>query len=121
MAGAGLRSIGVDSWAVDYALLADGRMLAEPFHYRDERTAAGVGDRTRWSPAEELYAMNGVQFLPFNTLYQLAADRSAGTLRPRDSFLLVPDLIAYWLTGQQFAEHTNASTTGLLTSPPRLG
>ncbi|WP_166876489.1 rhamnulokinase family protein [Salinibacterium sp. ZJ450] len=115
----GLVSIGVDSWAVDYALLAGGRTLGEPFHYRDERTAAGVQATEALVDRAELYAANGLQFLPFTTLYQLAADRISGRLDQADTFLLVPDLINFWLTGEQFAEKTNASTTGLL--DPRTG
>lgn len=110
----GLVSIGVDSWAVDYALLRGDRMLAEPFHYRDERTAQGVAATEALVGRDELYATNGLQFLTFNTLYQLAADRLSGVLEQADSFLLIPDLINFWLTGQRFAESTNASTTGLL-------
>ncbi|MFT4234481.1 MAG: rhamnulokinase family protein [Microbacterium sp.] len=104
-------SIGIDSWAVDYGLLRAGRLLGEPFHYRDERTARGV-DAVR-IPHEELYAENGMQFLPFNTLYQFAAE-PAEQLAFADTALLVPDLIGYWLTGVARAELTNASTTGLL-------
>ena len=107
-------SVAVDSWAVDYALMRGGRMLGTPYHYRDERNLPAVdATHARVGPAE-LYAANGLQFLSFNTLYQLAADREAGTLGLADGFLLIPDLINYWLTGHQFAEHTNASTTGLL-------
>jgi rhamnulokinase len=110
----GLASAGVDSWAVDYALLRGERMLGTPFHYRDERTAFGVAaTHERVSPAE-LYAANGLQFLPFNTLYQLAAERPSGMLDFADSMLLVPDLISFWLTGNRVAERTNASTTGLV-------
>ena len=108
----GLASIGVDSWAVDYGLLRGGRLLGLPFHYRDEaRCAAGptlVHDRV---PASELYARTGLQFLPFNTVYQLAAD---GWTDLADRLLLVPDLLGSWLTGVDVAERTNASTTGLL-------
>ncbi|MFE7629243.1 rhamnulokinase family protein [Kocuria sp. NPDC057446] len=107
-------SVGVDSWAVDYALLRNGRMLGVPYHYRDERTAAGVAAVHAQVGPEELYARNGLQHLPFNTVFQLAADRIAGDLAVADRGLLVPDLVAYWLTGQQVAEATNASTTGLL-------
>jgi rhamnulokinase len=110
----GLLSIGVDSWAVDYALLRGGRMVAEPFHYRDERTAAGVEAVHALVSPEELYVRNGLQFLPFNTLYQLTADRLSGRLRDVDEFLLVPDLLNFWLTGEHRAERSNASTTGLL-------
>ncbi|SDY69394.1 rhamnulokinase [Herbiconiux ginsengi] len=109
-----VRSIGIDSWAVDYALIRDGRMLGNPYHYRDDRTAAGVdATHTIVGPAD-LYAANGLQFLPFNTLYQLAAEQLAGSLGAAQSMLLIPDLIGYWLTGAQRAEQTNASTTGLL-------
>jgi rhamnulokinase len=103
--------IGIDSWAVDYALLTGGRMLAPPFHYRDERTARGVERVHSLVSPEQLYSENGLQFLTFNTLYQFAAETG---LESVDGFLLVPDLLAYWLTGRQVAERTNASTTGLL-------
>ncbi|KQO96621.1 rhamnulokinase [Leifsonia sp. Leaf264] len=113
-----LASIGIDSWAVDYALLHEGRMLSEPFHYRDSRTAAGVKATHAIVPFAELYRRNGLQFLPFNTVYQLMAERGPesgiGCLSRADSMLLVPDLLTYWLTGELIAERTNASTTGLL-------
>lgn len=107
-----IRSIGIDSWAVDYALVSDGRMLSEPFHYRDDRNERGVAAVHERVPFADLYAQNGLQFLPFNTLYQLAADGSR--LDDADSVLLIPDLLAHWLTGARGAEVTNASTTGLL-------
>ncbi|MET4702709.1 rhamnulokinase family protein [Frigoribacterium sp. UYMn621] len=110
----GLASAGVDSWAVDYALLRGGRMLGEPFHYRDGRTARAVETTHSVVSAKELYAANGLQFLPFNTLYQLEAERAPGLLGFADSLLLIPDLINFWLTGESFAERTNASTTGLV-------
>ncbi|WP_345751119.1 rhamnulokinase [Microbacterium rhizophilus] len=108
----GLASIGVDSWAVDYALLRGDRMLGVPFHYRDERSAAGVEAVHAVAPFEELYRRNGLQFLPFNTLYQLAAEGDA--LGMADGILLIPDLLGWMLTGARAAERTNASTTGLL-------
>jgi rhamnulokinase len=104
-------SIGIDSWAVDYALLRGGRMLGTPFHYRDERTAAGVERVHALVGPAELYAANGLQFLTFNTLYQLAAEPH---LDEAECVLLIPDLFAFWLTGSVVAERTNASTTGLL-------
>ena len=109
-----LASIAVDSWAVDYALLRGDRTLGNPLHYRDERTAAGVDATHRLVSPAELYEANGLQFLPFNTLYQFAADRLAGSLAEADSMLLIPDLLTFWLTGEKLAERTNASTTGLL-------
>jgi rhamnulokinase len=114
----GLLSIGIDSWAVDYALVraaAHGdRMTSAPYHYRDPRTSRGVGIVHELVGQSALYGMGGLQFLPFNSLYQLAVDQSDGLLDDATTMLLVPDLIAYWLTGAKRAERTNASTTGLL-------
>ena len=107
-----IASIGIDSWAVDYALMRGDRMLGTPFHYRDERTAAGVAAVHDVASFEELYRRNGLQFLPFNTLYQLACEQ--GVTDAADAMLLVPDLFAWLLTGEKVAERTNASTTGLL-------
>jgi rhamnulokinase len=109
-----LASIGIDSWAVDYGLLRDGRLLGAPYAYRDERNAAAVDVVHGIVGPEELYRRNGLQHLPFNTLFQLTADRTAGVLELADSFLLLPDLLGYWLTGRSVAERTNASTTGLV-------
>ena len=106
-------SVGVDSWAVDYGLLQSGELLAQPFHYRDERNRAAVDRVHALVSAEELYRHSGLQHLPFNTLYQLAADRD---LDRADRMLLIPDLFAYWLSGREVAERTNASTTGLLSA-----
>jgi len=106
-----IESIGIDSWAVDYGLLRDGELLAEPFHYRDGRSERGVSDVHAIVPFAELYGRNGLQFLPFNTLYQYRVD---GRTADADTALLIPDLIAFLLTGTAVAERTNASTTGLL-------
>ena len=108
-----ITSIGVDAWAVDYGLLRGERLLGDPFHYRDARTERGVAAVHERMPHADLYARNGLQFLPFNTLYQLAAE-DPELLAFADTALLVPDLIGYWLTGAARAEQTNASTTGLL-------
>jgi len=107
-------TVGVDSWAVDYGLLdSAGALLGNPFHYRDGRTDAVVDKvHDRMSPAE-LYTRNGLQFLPFTTLYQLAAEPPAA-LESAQTLLLIPDLLACWLSGAVGAEVTNASTTGLL-------
>ena len=107
-------SVGIDSWAVDYALLRNGRMLGVPYHYRDGRNQAAVETVHGLVSPAELYAANGLQHLPFNSLYQLEADRAAGLLEVADGLLLVPDLLAYWMTGRRVAERTNASTTGLV-------
>ena len=102
-----LASAGIDSWGVDFGLLDEtGALLGNPVHYRDVRTA-GIRIPV---PAAELYAVTGTQHLPFNTVYQLAA---TPMLRHAATMLLIPDLLAYWLTGQVGAEVTNASTTSL--------
>lgn len=106
-----LASVGIDSWAVDYGLVVGGEPSGEPFHYRDDRTARGVELVHARVPFDELYRRNGLQFLPFNTLYQYVTERG---LADADVALLVPDLVAFLLTGAQVAERTNASTTGLL-------
>lgn len=107
----GLESIGVDSWAVDYGLLdADGRLLRDPVSYRDGRTD-GVMDRLRSELGDKrIYDVTGLQFLPFNTLYQLASEQP-DALDRADTLLLIPDLVVHRLTGAVGAERTNASTT----------
>lgn len=106
-----IESIGIDSWAVDYGLLASGELLAEPFHYRDDRCERGAASVHQVVPFAELYERNGLQFLPFNTLYQYRVEER---MAQADVALLIPDLIAHLLTGATVAERTNASTTGLL-------
>ncbi len=111
-----LAGIGIDSWAIDYGLLdADGRLLGNPVHYRDRRTD-GVSDRFSTS---DLYARTGIQLLPFNTIFQLAAAAEDWQLQRAARALLIPDLFGYWLTGEQACELTNASTTGLLDARTR--
>ncbi|MFF7236201.1 FGGY-family carbohydrate kinase [Streptomyces collinus] len=108
-------SVGIDSWAVDHGLLdADGALLGNPVHYRDPRTD-GVAEKV-WAsvPAAELYAATGLQYAPFNTLYQLAAARATAQFAHARRLLLIPDLLTYWLTGEQGTELTNASTTQLI-------
>lgn len=113
-------SIGIDTWAVDYGLLdADGRLLAEPIAYRDDRTDAVIGEVDGKLSRQRQYEISGLQFLPFNTIYQLAAEQHDDLLGRAAHALLLPDLLAYWLTGQQRTETTNASTTGLLDAGSR--
>ncbi len=115
--GGVISGIGVDAWGVDFGLLdAGGRLLGNPYHYRDARTD-GLPEEAarRVSPAEQ-YARTGIAPLPINTLYQLLAlargdDRSLERAR---SLVMIPDLLHYWLSGEIAAERTNASTTGAL-------
>jgi rhamnulokinase len=109
-----LASIGIDSWGVDYGLLdARGALLGNPVHYRDRRTG-GIAERVLAAvPAADLYAVTGIQHLPFNTIFQLAAAAGTPQLAAAATLLLIPDLLGYWLTGEAGAEVTNASTTQL--------
>ncbi|SDN95097.1 rhamnulokinase [Cryobacterium flavum] len=109
-----LRSIGIDAWGLDYGLLRGGALLGNPYSHRDERTLEGVRATHELVSQKELYAASGMQFMPINTVYQFTADRLAGRVQAGDTALLIPDLMGYWLTGVPVAEHTNASTTGLL-------
>ncbi|AHH99189.1 rhamnulokinase [Kutzneria albida] len=107
-----LDGIGIDSWAVDYGLLdAHGALLGNPVHYRDSRTDGVLESLIRRVPARKLFDITGLQQLPFNTLYQLISDRER--LDSAETMLMIPDLLAYWLTGRIGAERTNASTTQL--------
>jgi rhamnulokinase len=115
-----LDGVGIDTWAVDYGLLdTDGALLGNPVHYRDARTD-GVAEQVHAvvGPAD-LYGRTGIQDLPFNTVNQLVAGRGSAQLRAARQLLLVPDLIAYWLTGSRGTEVTNASTTQLLDARTR--
>ena len=106
-----LASAGIDSWGCDYGLLdGSGALIGNPVHYRDRRTD-GISVPVA---AGELYAATGIQYLPFNTIYQLAAAAGTPALACARTLLLIPDLLAYWLTGAVGAEVTNASTTALL-------
>ncbi|GAA2648745.1 rhamnulokinase [Paractinoplanes durhamensis] len=104
-------SIGIDSWAVDYGFVdGSGALLGNPVHYRDGRTD-GISVAV---PDDRLYQITGLQKLPFNTIYQLVAARSTPQYAAAEQLLLIPDLLAYWLTGELGAEYTNASTTQLV-------
>jgi rhamnulokinase len=110
-------SAGVDSWGVDYGLLdAEGRLLEDPYHYRDQRND-GMMD---WAFARvtkaEIFGHSGIQFLPFNTIYQLGAETKAGGEKfgRAACLLMIPDLFHYFLTGKAANEFSNASTTQLL-------
>jgi rhamnulokinase len=118
--GGRLDGIGIDSWAVDYGLLdADGDLLGNPVHYRDSRHERAVPAVHDVAGPAELYRVNGLQHLPFNTVFQLAARRGTVALDAARRLLLVPDLLTHWLTGAVGAEVTNASTTGLLDATSR--
>ena len=113
--GARPRSIGVDSWGVDFGLLdRHGALLGNPLCYRDGRGSQALRETLAQGHGDEIYAATGIQFLPFNTLYQLLALSADRRLEQAATLLLIPDLLAYWLTGERVAEATNASTTQLV-------
>jgi rhamnulokinase len=115
-AGGPADAIGVDSWAVDYALLdRNGHLLDGVRCYRDPRTDGVMEHAFQTMPRDELYRRTGIQFLPFNTLYQLLAVKrdAPELLDTAEHLLMLPDLLHAWLTGVRSGEPTNASTTQL--------
>lgn len=113
--GRRVQSIGVDSWGVDYGLLDEaGRLLEDPICYRDERTLEAIDRVYARLSQGEIFARTGIQFLSFNTLFQLAAHVSEGLPRGAARLLLIPDLVNHALTGRAVTEYTNATTTQLV-------
>ena len=109
-----LDSFSIDTWAVDYVLM-DGDKEIFPCHaYRDGRTERAVEEVHAVVPFAELYARTGFQFQPFNTVYQLYADKLEGRLERADGFLMLPEYLLYKLTGVRSCEYTNATSTGLV-------
>ena len=106
--------IGIDTWGVDFALIgSDGEILGNPFHYRDERTNGMLEEACSVVGKERIYDRTGIQFLPFNTLYQMLAMTRTGSpaLKSASTMLMMADLFNYWLTGRQVCEFSNATTT----------
>ncbi|MUT66816.1 rhamnulokinase family protein [Paenibacillus sp. NEAU-GSW1] len=114
--GARPQSIGIDTWAVDFGLLtAKGELLGNPYHYRDRHTEGMMEKVFASVPQSYIFERTGIQFLPFNTIYQLAALKEAGSpfLSGAERFLMIPDLLRYYLTGEMLNEFSNATTTQL--------
>jgi len=114
--GGAVVSVGVDTWGVDYGLLdADGKLLGAPFQYRDSRTQGMQEEAFRRMPGKEIYRRTGIQFMFFNTLFQLLAEtKSPARLEKAERLLFMPDLIHYFLTGIRAGEKSIASTSQLL-------
>jgi len=120
--GAAVDSVGLDTWGVDFALLArDGSVLGLPFAYRDPHTTGAMDSFFRKVPREEVYARTGIQFLPLNSLFQLEAmarDRSP-LLEAATDLLFIPDLLHYFLSGVKKTEFTFATTSQLFNPTTR--
>jgi sugar (pentulose or hexulose) kinase len=110
-----VESVGIDSWAIDYGLLdSDGRLIGNPVCYRDSRTDGIVDRLVSLVPELDAYRATGIPYLPINTASQLVSALGTAELDAAATVLLIPDLLAYWLTGVAGAELTNASTTQLV-------
>jgi len=110
-------SIGIDTWGVDYGLLdANGDLLGNPYHYRDNRTDGMIETAFKLCPKKQMYERAGLQFMKFNTLYQLMAAKrqQPHILDKAETLLFIPDLLRYFLTGVKSTEYTIASTSQLL-------
>ena len=108
-------TVGIDTWAVDYALLDEkDNLLGEVFAYRSDRTEKVIQKVHRLIPFETLYERTGIQFQPFNTVYQLYADKESGKLDRAKTFLMLPDYLNFLLTGVKRQEYTNATSTGMV-------
>ncbi|MBM4413700.1 MAG: rhamnulokinase [Chloroflexi bacterium] len=115
--GAPLAGISVDSWGVDYGLLdRTGQLLGNPTCYRDHRTDGMMDQAFARVRSDRIFATTGIQFMQFNTVYQLLSMRLSNDphLELADKLLLIPDLLHYWMSGVAAAEYTNASTTQML-------
>ena len=110
-------SIGVDTWGVDYALISkSGKLLSNPYHYRDDRTEKPIEELKKQISTKELYNKTGIQDMSFNTIYQLLADKMQRNdmYEITDKFVMMPELFGYLLTGRIYGEKSTASTSALL-------
>ena len=113
--GRPIRSVGVDTWGVDYGFVnAQGKLVEDPITYRDDRTADEMAAVFARLPREEVFARTGIQFLVFNSLFQLHAHRKAGLPVGGQRLMLIADLIHHHLCGKVAIEYSNATTTQLV-------
>lgn len=113
----GFDSIGIDTWGVDFGLIdSEGKLMENPVHYRDTRTAGLVDEAFKTMPKEKLYGITGIQFMELNTLFQLISLKKyrPWMLERADKMLFMPDLFGYMLTGKMCAEYSIASTSQLI-------
>ena len=111
-----IKSLSVDTWGVDYVLLRGDEEVRPCYAYRDSRTEAVIPQVHERIPFSELYRRTGIQFQPFNTLYQLYADKLAGRLAGVTDFLMIPEYLMYKLCGVKAHEYTNATTGGMVSA-----
>ena len=111
-----IESLSVDTWGVDYVLLRGGEPVLPCYAYRDSRTEEVIPRVHEKMPFAELYRRTGIQFQPFNTVYQLAADQLAGRLEGVTDFLMMPEYLMYRLCGAKAHEYTNATTGGMVSA-----
>jgi rhamnulokinase len=115
--GVEISSIGIDTWGVDFALIAkDGTLLGAPYAYRDPHTEGAPEKFFKLVPREKVYDLTGIQVMNFNSLYQLFALKQAGNslLEATSEILFMPDALSYLLTGNKVVEYTIASTSQIL-------
>ncbi len=117
-----IESIGIDTWGVDFVCLdSNGEILANPYSYRDPHTVGAQEEFFKLIPKEKMYATTGIQFMNFNSVFQLSAMRRAGSsaLAGADKVLFMPDALTYMLTGNKITEYTIASTSQMLDAKTR--
>ena len=120
--GDDIASMGIDTWGVDYGLVdKNGRLMANPIHYRDTRTENVTDYVKNFVSPEEIYNVTGIQAIDFNTLNQLAVEKrdNAEGFDRADKILFIPDLLNYFLTGKMATEYTIASTGMILDANSR--
>ncbi len=120
--GIRIESIGIDTWGVDVALFGkDGSLLRNPYSYRDPHTEGAMEEYFKLVPKERVYEITGIQFMNFNTLFQLATLRrnNDSALAAADKILFIPDALSYLLTGEMVTEYSILSTSSMM--DPRTG
>ena len=111
-----IESLSVDTWGVDYVLMNGSEPVLPCYAYRDSRTETAIPKVHEQISFSELYRRTGIQFQPFNTIYQLYADKMTGRLDESSGFLMIPEYLMYRLCGVKSHEYTNATTGGMVSA-----
>ena len=109
-----IASLSIDTWGVDYVLLKGNEVVLPAYAYRDSRTESVIPEVHKFVPFSELYRHTGCQFQPFNSVYQLYADKLAGRLEGVTDLLMIPEYLMYRLCSAKAREYTNATTMGMV-------